>query len=336
MHARRAFTLVELLVVISIIGILMSIIIPAVQMAKEAARQSECKNNVKQLSTAMATYEAQTQRLPCNWGDPLASNIGGASWITMILPFCEASATYSQIDMTQPISYVDAASGVNNLLAARTDQVLLKCPSDTYRGDFAPLVKGQVLAPATSVAVTAYKGCGGSNWEYTEYRNRKADARPDPNVDQGFGGKNATQYDGLVYPDGMLGANRGSTAPKHLRTMEIQDGLSNTFAIGEACPMYSNWSAWYHPESCSATCAMPPNYVPEGKRRGTYRDVQEENYSFSSKHPGLVIMGLHGGSVTKVSDDIDIRVWRALSTIDGRETTFEDSGTGEIVQVQMP
>lgn len=333
---RGAFTLVELLVVITIIGMLIAIILPAIQAAKETARQAKCKNNIKQLCTALATYEVLNGKLPCNWGDPLAPDIGGASWITMVLPFCEAAATFDQIDMRKPLSYTDPTTGVSNMRAARTDLVFLKCPSDKYRGNFDPLVKGQFLAPDTSVAVTSYKGCGGSNWNYTPYKYRKADARPNPDADVGFRGINATQYDGLTYPDGMLGANKNSTAPRPIYCMQVRDGLSNTFAVGEACPLYSNWSAWYHPESCSATCAMPPNYVPEGKLPGKYRDSQEENYCFSSKHPGLVIMGVHGGSVSKISDDIDIRVWRALATIDGRETTFEDGSTGDIIQVQMP
>src|SRR6188474_719745 len=96
MRSRRAFTLIELLVVIAIIGILIALLLPAVQQAREAARRSQCQNNLKQIALAIHNFEDSKKTLP-------SSRLGPqhATWFVQILPYMEQSNLYAMWDLTQ-------------------------------------------------------------------------------------------------------------------------------------------------------------------------------------------------------------------------------------------
>lgn len=129
---RRGFTLVELLVVITIIGILVSLLMPAVQMARESARQTQCRNNLKQLALACRSYET-------NHGvfAPGHTDYGGNehSWMTLILPFIEQQALYDLYDFDKRWSHAA------NRPVKETDLAMQLCPSanrqDKGQGDYA-------------------------------------------------------------------------------------------------------------------------------------------------------------------------------------------------------
>ena len=125
-RARNAFTLVELLVVITIIGILISLLMPAVQSAREAARRVQCQNNVKQLALAMISHETSTKRFPSGgWGwywvgDPdrgLSWQNQPGGWVYTILPFIEQNNLF-QMGTGQPSAQKLAASGSTDRHAA--------------------------------------------------------------------------------------------------------------------------------------------------------------------------------------------------------------------------
>jgi prepilin-type N-terminal cleavage/methylation domain-containing protein len=95
-RSKRGFTLVELLVVIAIIGILVAMLLPAVQAAREAARRSQCTNNLKQLSLAMLTYHQAVGKFP-----PPGISSNQVSWLVLILPYLEQKPLHDQFDFNQ-------------------------------------------------------------------------------------------------------------------------------------------------------------------------------------------------------------------------------------------
>jgi prepilin-type N-terminal cleavage/methylation domain-containing protein/prepilin-type processing-associated H-X9-DG protein len=148
-RGRRGFTLVELLVVIAIIGILIALLLPAIQAAREAARRVQCSNNIKQAGLAVLNYESARKQFP--WGSTwytvqsgkLTPNIvknpwftgGGHSfpgdqlyknWVVDALPFIEGKTVQLSFDLTQPISALVNAAGRNTALT------IMLCPSDPF------------------------------------------------------------------------------------------------------------------------------------------------------------------------------------------------------------
>ncbi len=108
--SRRAFTIVELLVVIAIIGILIGMLLPAVQQARESGRRAECENNIKQLCLGMNNYESAFHYLPHNQGttgNQGYPDVDGFSWIGQILPYIDEGPVYNHIKFDQKLDYVD-------------------------------------------------------------------------------------------------------------------------------------------------------------------------------------------------------------------------------------
>ena len=138
--ARSGFTLVELLVVIAIIGILVALLLPAVQSAREAARRVQCQNHIRNLALAVLNYENQRNVLPPSsdaqvvgrYESKVAIRSGTElSWIVRILPYIEEQQLFDQFDFEQSARLQDA-----NLTPQSAQPVLLRCPSDTALGRF--------------------------------------------------------------------------------------------------------------------------------------------------------------------------------------------------------
>lgn len=203
------FTLVELLVVIAIIGVLVALLLPAVQMAREAARRMKCSNQLKQFGLAMHNYNDTYKSFPIGHmfrghfdGDPLDGDGGsGFGWGSAILPFIEQANLYSQFNFNFPIT--TNTSATPNLTIAQTHLPIFGCPSDLKPKNW---TDGQVINSATS----SYKACGTS---YDGWAGGAVGATP-----------NRGQFNGMFDRD-----NRES-----LRMVEITDGTSNQFMIAEA------------------------------------------------------------------------------------------------------
>src|SRR4051812_42487340 len=124
MNPRRAFTLIELLVVIAIIGILVALLLPAVQFAREAARRMKCSNNLKQIGVSLQTFHDTNRQFPPGrdaWPAPFSTH-------ARLLPYLENSNLQNLIDFTQSTS-----TGMN-VTAAETPIPLFLCPSDSANG----------------------------------------------------------------------------------------------------------------------------------------------------------------------------------------------------------
>jgi prepilin-type N-terminal cleavage/methylation domain-containing protein len=137
-QARRGFTLVELLVVIAIIGVLVALLLPAVQAAREAARRAQCTTNLKNLALAVLNFEDANKYLPApaTVGDfrfePMLPRRAYGSWAIDILPFIEQAALHNSIDLKKPTGMSDPV----NAAARATPLEIMRCPTDTNSQPF--------------------------------------------------------------------------------------------------------------------------------------------------------------------------------------------------------
>ncbi|OHB73517.1 MAG: hypothetical protein A2V70_03790 [Planctomycetes bacterium RBG_13_63_9] len=338
--ARRAFTLVELLVVIAIIGVLVAMLLPAVMAAREAARLAQCKNNIKQLGTAMQTYHTTHKMFPINWGSVGPSSspvqfvepIVGHSWLTMILPMIEQQPLYDKIAQGRPLDYTNASGTKDNTRAAMTVVNTFICPSDMHDGT----MNNQALGSGNvegDYAVTNYKACAGSNWGSNSTLSPYTEDAGNYHCKNDYGiqnGRNWNTHNGLALGDGLICAgytNPDSTSSNIPKTVfvtsefEIRDGTTNPLAIGESVPGWCAWSVWYWYDGATATCGIPLNYKKQDVRRDSqdFYDDKANSYGFMSQHTTGGNFGMCDASVRLISDEIDLEVYRALATIDGGE-----------------
>ncbi len=151
--AKSGFTLIEVLVVIAIIGVLVALIMPAVQSAREAARRTQCLNNLKQHGIALNTYITSNDALPIGYISWSSSSgvAPGWAWSAAILPQLEQGPTYSSINIKLPIDFPD------NVTARTATQAILICPSDRQTGVFttiSQLTGGPIEASTVSYAAS--------------------------------------------------------------------------------------------------------------------------------------------------------------------------------------
>ncbi len=128
-----AFTLVELLVAIAIIGILIALLLPAIQQSREAARRSQCSNNLKQIGLAYLCYETNYQNLPPAYISDPTRPVG---WGIFILPYIEQRALYEQYNFKAPFFYSNPPAGIDNQRIANTPIELFSCPSAPRRDPY--------------------------------------------------------------------------------------------------------------------------------------------------------------------------------------------------------
>ncbi|HET6425668.1 MAG TPA: DUF1559 domain-containing protein, partial [Planctomycetaceae bacterium] len=164
------FTLIELLVVIAIIAILIALLLPAVQQAREAARRTQCRNNLKQIGLALHNYHDNFNVFPMGYSDTVAGanerNGAGWSWQTFILPQIDHGTIYNRFNFsTTPYNNTYNGSPIDNQSLVATPLTVFSCPSDTKpataanNGGAANVAAGQGTAAA---ATTSYVGCRGA------------------------------------------------------------------------------------------------------------------------------------------------------------------------------
>ncbi|MDW7995047.1 MAG: DUF1559 domain-containing protein [Gemmatales bacterium] len=329
----RGFTLIELLVVIAIIGLLMALLLPAIQRVREASNRMRCGSNLRQLAIACHNFENDFRTLPrTGFYNPQTNQFSGCcgsslplwSWIARLLPYIEQQQLYNQIAALQGGNFdlvtLDQAtqgqggnrSGPPNLLAVNID--VLFCPSDRARGQ-SPLNNRANIGHF--LGLTNYAGNAGTNWCGASW-----------GADSPYNVNNAQ-------PPGPLGANcdvfnAGTNGlfsrldiyhEPRLAISDITDGSSNTFMIGEQIPdLDVHAGGWAYSNHVTKTCWIPPNYRMEGQNPGPAPGSWPSVYSFRSRHIGGTQFVMADASIRFIRAGIDINVYRAAATKQGGET----------------
>ena len=342
--SQSCFTLVELLVVIAIIGILVALLLPAVQAAREAARRTQCINNLKQLALACHNYENTYKSFPINYArvtagsnytSPPDPSHRSTSWMTAVLPFVEQQPLYDLIDfnydvMLDPRQIVTAAitnpANPSNAYVARTVIPAYRCPSDGLNPTGLMNNRANRGVAAQEWAAQNYKGVCGANWAQVPYVTVTPPAgSPLPNF-------NNTQWavstDGLDTGNGIFYRGANTTRPCHTKMAAVLDGTANTFMIGETIPRWCTHTWWFHFNGVTGTTAIPLN-APAVCASATSSSKManlnacwgfwQHNYSFMSMHPGGANFAMADASTQFVSTTIDLQLYRSLGTMQNGE-----------------
>lgn len=228
---RLAFTLVELLVVIAIIGILIALLLPAVQAARESARRTQCKNNLKQIGIAVQAFiDSNKGRFPHH-----GQNFAGPSWAFNLLPFLEAHGFYDQFVLPQGTNYFYGYGTETTNMQAQYGVVVnaFLCPSSVST----PLraVDWVIGRPGNpQVMVGHYQGISGATTSGTVYNDPYGGQR---NTTDNAGNCYTESY--LAYNGVIVPYNRVGGSPKPNTTASILDGQSNTLMICESSAIRS-------------------------------------------------------------------------------------------------
>jgi prepilin-type N-terminal cleavage/methylation domain-containing protein len=303
---RRGFTLIELLVVIAIIGILIALLLPAVQSARAAARRLECSNNLKNISLALHNYHTASNRLPF----ACAYNEVGGTWVAMVLPYIEQQNHYNLFDFKLRLNHA------KNKTAVTTPVKLFACPADP--AGLKPVMKQRcqtcpdcpeeqmALWYPASMGPTQPDSCafcaGGHGTFCCQGSN--------------YGSQNASFV-------GMFGR-----FAKSVRFSEVRDGLSNTFMIGESLP-----TECFHNQAFGSNFPIAGTQIPLGIRAKPSEMPQPgmdqttlhstnphwKLCGFKSMHGGGAFFAMADGSVHFVNDSIDYKLYNELGTRSGYE-----------------
>jgi len=305
----RGFTLIELLVVIAIIGVLVGLLLPAVQQAREAARRMTCVNNLKQTGLAMHGYYDSKRQLPSGYispgtsaADPSASEtVKGYAWGFVLLPYMEQSSLFDSIDQTG-----EAVGTSNEAKAAEANLGGYRCPTDT-----------------ATVSFSVNNGSGTVDL-------------PTSNYVAVLGWNNVTTEAGQG--NGVFFRN------SDIQFRDIRDGLSTTICVGERKHIhdffdqgpYAANSTWYAavpgvlrdagmtmmPMMKEGPGSLVLGHVGQsGMMSGKTPNHTNHIVHFSSSHFGGVAFLLCDGSTHIIRDNIDYQLFKAIGTRAGGEVT---------------
>lgn len=288
---RSAFTLIELLVVIAIIGVLVGLLLPAVQMVRESARRTQCTNNLRQQGLALHMFHDNHRTLPAGWNSPSPIEMPGWGWGSKILPYLEQSNLYNQVRF-----HVGIADDVHQKIRV-TRLSVFSCPSD---------INGDLLIFRDTLS--------GDQQGYQSDRQNHDAEKPSTTI----------QVSKSNYV-GMFGSTEISASPSYgngalyhnsqVKFGDIMDGLSNTIVVGERSSKLGG-STWLGVipgvAEPMARVVGSADHAPN-HRLGHFED-------FRSFHPTGANFLMGDGSVHLLNESINLDLYRGLATISGGES----------------
>jgi prepilin-type N-terminal cleavage/methylation domain-containing protein/prepilin-type processing-associated H-X9-DG protein len=331
----RAFTLIELLVVIAIIGVLVSLLLPAVQASREAARRAQCTNRLRQIALAAHQYHDIARRFPAalllTQYNVKKQQHRGASLFVALLPHMEQQSLFNEWDFADPNANFNGLQGSR---AARGPNLM--CPSETESEN--PLHYSARLTGSSMdryIKTTSYAGNAGTRSYHP---------------DSGF-----LMTDGIFMLAGP--GSKPLSDQRPVRLADVTDGSSHTLLFGErsrwdpnydtfaeagwdwAFRFYGNWAATSSSGLAHVTLStyspinyqLPFNYAGRGGASPPADSANAFQYyidlrvcAFGSNHPGGANFATCDGAVRFISEDIPLLTLRALSTRNGKELLREE------------
>jgi prepilin-type N-terminal cleavage/methylation domain-containing protein len=335
----RGFTLVELLVVIAIIGVLVALLLPAIQAAREAARRSQCTNNLRQLAVAVLNYEQQHKIFPTSegWdseraknedepdvqasisyaGKPDGKKLSGKGGVVSVLPFLEEQSLYDQFVAGGAFDYTarfvpglcknpqpgagltSKKNGISVPELMKTQLAVLQCPSDDSVKQYNKI---HWQWPNCEVARTSYPGVLDDTWLENDTYTR------DPNDRDCHDG---TRCRGFFFRNSWL-------AP--VKMASVTDGTSKTLMIGEDVAESNIHSAAFFANGDWCSCNVPLNHLLNAPLQS---ESWGQEQSFRSRHPGGVHFAAGDASVRFVSESVDHTLFRVSCTRNGGDSVSE-------------
>ncbi len=302
MRSRRSgFTLIELLVVIAIIGVLVALLLPAVQQAREAARRAQCKNNLKQIGLALHNYHDSFNTFPSGWvgvtsGVQSIYGSNGWGWASRILPQMDQSPLYNTLNFN--LSVADPT----HLTQRTTKLPIFRCPSDIGLDQWT--ITDESGTALSALATANYVGVFGVS-----------------DIDECVDGTAANWPYPTAYP--QCGGEGTFFHNSKIRLSDMTDGTSNTFVVGEHKsvpsfnpPWYSTW-AGVIPDGDDAIVRIL------GTTDHTPNHPSNHIDDFSSHHVGGAHFVFGDGSVKFIMTNVDLNHYQSMATRSKGDITGE-------------
>lgn len=325
--SRRGFTLVELLVVIAIIGILIALLLPAVQAAREAARRSQCVNNLKQWGLAMQTYLGAHRQLPYAGarlpygatglppGFTPSSNLNRHTWVPQLWPYIECAQLASMYNFSVGFYQLPNASGGVAGTPLSFKVPTYYCPSDSYvepridyvRGNYA-VNWGPVAWPLDTSTVPPGIINAIAPFGFLDFKSRDKPRRSRSKDFTDGMSKTMLMSEKLIHP------SPGTSVSVH-------DGRGDFFNDDESRAIYMTFNT---PNTTDFDYVKVAGYcvsLPQQNLPCTTATTATGNHvAARSKHPGGVNIGMADGSVHFVTNTVALGIWQTISTMNDGKT----------------